>query len=145
MDIVSEMEKIQQADASMIGTYILLAGAKERQGDAAGAIQMYQLGVAQMDKPGINKTDPKMELMQFNLGQLFTQQEGWSAAEAEFKELLDFRPNNHDAGLRLANLYYRQGKFAEAAPHLDAISLPQITNPGMPAQQLPLMLRSEAT
>jgi tetratricopeptide (TPR) repeat protein len=145
MHIVSEIEKIQQADASVIGTYILLASAKERQGDAAGAIQMYQLGVAQMDKPGISKTDPKMELMRFNLGQLFTQQEDWSTAENYFTQILDLRPDNYDAGLRLANLDDRQGKFAEAAPHLDAIfGISESGNPGQPAQQaIAWMLRSE--
>jgi tetratricopeptide (TPR) repeat protein len=40
------MEDIQRQDPSIIGPYIILAVSKDRQGDPAGAIQMYQAGIA---------------------------------------------------------------------------------------------------
>jgi tetratricopeptide (TPR) repeat protein len=132
--ILSEIEKIQQADESIVGTYIILGVAKERGGDAAGAIKMYQLGIKQMENPGrINPADPKLALMRFNLGQLFSQQEDWSAAETEFKQIVDSNPRDYGAIRVLGNLYYRQGKFSEAALHLDAIlTTSDSSDPGMP-------------
>ena len=144
-NIVAEIEKLQQADESILGTYMILASAKERLGDIAGAIEMYRQGIDKLYLPsGVNDTDPKMELMRFNMGQLLAGQQDWSGAEAQIQPLLEANPNYYEAHLALGNLYYRQRRFADAAPHFDTlVSSSDTAYPGMfSLQSNALMLRA---
>jgi tetratricopeptide (TPR) repeat protein len=134
-EIKLEIENIQRQDPSIIGTYILLAVMKDREGDPAGAIQMYQEGIA---------VEPDIALLHVNLGQLYLSYEKNEAkAENEFLEALRLDANHEQAHLALGNLYYRQGRLSEASSLLDQILL---TDKGDPTvllvQRDALILRS---
>ncbi len=117
--ILTQLEDIQRADSSILGTYILLATSKENQGDAAGAFQMYQAGLQQMSTA--SERDPKKALMRFNVGQMLTQQQNWPGAEVQYKYIVDADENDLRARLSLGNLYFRQGDYPKAMTEFEAL------------------------
>jgi tetratricopeptide (TPR) repeat protein len=128
--IRSEMENIQRQDPGLIGTYIILGAIKDREGDPAGAIQMYQSGIA---------VEPNIPLLHTNLGQLyFSYEKDETRAEGEFVEALRLDPNSLEARLALGHLYYRQGRLTEATSHLDQIVLADTVG------YLPLLVQRDA-
>jgi len=134
-EIKLEMENIQGQDPSLIGTYILLAVMKDDEKDPAGAIQMYQSGIA---------VEPDIPLLHVNLGQLYLSHEkNETKAENEFLEALRLDANHEEARLALGNLYYRQGRLADASSQLDQLLLADERTPSaLFVQRDALILRS---
>lgn len=111
--IESQLEFIQSQDPSLIGTYIILGITKDGKDDPAGAIRMYQSGIA---------VEPNIALMHYNLGQLYLSQEKDEVrAEHEFLEALRLDPNEPEIHLALGNLYYRHERIAEAVSQLEPL------------------------
>lgn len=115
-----EMEEIQRQDPGIMGTYIILADMKDHEGDPAGAIQMYQSGIA---------VEPNLPLFHVNLGQLYwLYEKNVTKAENEFLEAVRLDANDVEAHLALGHFYYRQGRLAEAASQMDQVILAEPVN-----------------
>jgi tetratricopeptide (TPR) repeat protein len=62
--------------------------------------------------------NPSISELHYNLGYIYTQKKDWPNAEAEFQKVLELKPDNSDALVRLARCYQEEGQLDKAMEFL---------------------------
>ncbi len=88
---------------------VLLGAMQARQGNTAGAIEMYEKALA---------ANPRMPLANFLHGQCLLEKSDWAGAAAAFRREVEIDPNHFEATLMLGNLLRKEGRHEEALSYL---------------------------
>ena len=111
---IRQSQQALAVNANDQSALIVLGQAYEKAGNLQGAIDSFNQVVALNKDNPLAKIDPRLEMVHYELGTLYAQQNKYSEAVGSFKMALDINKTDADAHYALGGVYQKKNEPANA-------------------------------